>query len=114
MAKGLLVWVWRSPRLGDCTAGGVSSKHDQFVLTGETVFGVTHPDQETPELKLVRRPRAGGEYLHAEPAHKPKGMVGPMFGGNYISSSDGRFPNAYPIPIHDRFESPKENDRQAQ
>jgi hypothetical protein len=29
---------------------------------------------------------------------------GPMFGGNFISSSDSRFPFHYPLPIHDRFE----------
>ena len=27
-----------------------------------------------------------------------------MFGGNYIQSSDSRFPTTAPIPVHDRFE----------
>jgi hypothetical protein len=29
---------------------------------------------------------------------------GGMFGGNYISTSDSRFPTSAPIPVHDRFE----------
>lgn len=29
---------------------------------------------------------------------------GGMFGGNYISTSDSRFPTTAPIPVHDRFE----------
>jgi hypothetical protein len=30
--------------------------------------------------------------------------TGGMFGGNYIESSDSRFPTTAPIPVHDRFE----------
>ena len=29
---------------------------------------------------------------------------GGMFGGNYIKTSDSRFPVTSPIPVHDRFE----------
>lgn len=29
---------------------------------------------------------------------------GGMFGGNFISTSDSRFPTTAPIPVHDRFE----------
>ena len=29
---------------------------------------------------------------------------GGMMGGNYITSSDSRFPTTAPIPVHDRFE----------
>ena len=47
-------------------------------------------------------------YVHAEPVDKPEGKVGPMFGGNFIYTSDSRFPNDYPIPVHDRFETPEQ------
>jgi len=30
-----------------------------------------------------------------------------MFGGNFIYTSDSRFPNKYPIAIHDRYEIQK-------
>jgi len=42
----------------------------------------------------------------------PEGMVGPMFGGNYVINehSEGfpKYPNmdrVVPIPVHDRFET---------
>jgi hypothetical protein len=60
----------------------------------------------------VTRDLAGiGEYLHAEPvdgerdARREGKTVGPMFGGNFVYTSDSRFPNKYPIPVHDRWES---------
>lgn len=28
-----------------------------------------------------------------------------MFGGTFVYSSDSRFPEKYPVPLHDRFES---------
>lgn len=31
-------------------------------------------------------------------------LKGGMFGGNYITTSDSRFPTTAPIPVHDRFE----------
>lgn len=33
-----------------------------------------------------------------------KPRLGGMFGGNYIKTSDSRFPVQAPIPVHDRFE----------
>ncbi len=61
-----------------------------------------------PHLILIRRTIAGSEYLHAEFRSVPtlKGVNGPMFGGNFCHTSDYRFPNRYPIAIHDRFEIP--------
>lgn len=41
----------------------------------------------------------------ARPVDKDgKPITGGMFGGNYISCSDSRFPTTAPIPVHDRFE----------
>jgi hypothetical protein len=111
MKRGLVVHVLR-PSHGSSTNGGVTSKHHEFVLTGDGVEGPFEPTAELPELKLVRRRLGGryGEYLHAEPVEKPSGMCGPMFGGNYITSSDSRFPGIYPIPVHDRYETQEEYD----
>jgi hypothetical protein len=33
-----------------------------------------------------------------------KARTGGMFGGNFITTSDSRFPVTAPIPVHDRFE----------
>ena len=34
-----------------------------------------------------------------------------MFGGNFVYTSDSRFPSDYPIPIHDRFETQEQYDQ---
>lgn len=38
-------------------------------------------------------------------------LLGPMFGGQFIYSSDSRFPSDQPIHIHDRFETQAQYDR---
>lgn len=107
--KGLLVDVLRPANGSDFTNGGMSSRYTRAILAGEGVAAVFEPDETTPLLILVRRnlrsSRTAGrvEYLHAEPADKPAGKW-MMFGGNYITDSDSRFPSDYPIPVHDRTE----------
>lgn len=107
MKTGLLVSVYRSAS-GDTTAGGVSSQHNHFTLIDREVEGPFEANDERPELNLVRRTIGGQLYLHATPpqASWPAGKAGPMFGGNFIHTSDSRFGRVsrYPIPIHDRFE----------
>lgn len=71
-----------------------------------------------PEGALIadHSPSCGEEYLKALPLlPKPKGMIGPMFGGNYAYAYEREFPRystlpnrSVPIPIHDRFETPEE------
>ena len=58
---------------GDCTNGGISSKTKTLYI----------PCEDGPT--------------------KPKGMVGPMAGGNLAYSSDSRVKRVY--HIHDRFET---------
>lgn len=109
MAKleGLHCSVLRNADHGDCTNGGLTSRVSAVTLVGEGVEGPFEPTERDPGVKLVRRwagtPR---EYLHAEPLEAPPaGHVGWMFGGNFIHTSDGRFPSRYPIPVHDRSET---------
>ena len=92
----------------ESTNGGVSSKYDSFLIIDPSIErGNIESKSTTPELKLVRRNLPdGSEYVHAEPLEAVKeGNVGYMFGGNFIHTSDSRFPNHYPIPIHDRQET---------
>ena len=92
----------------ESTNGGVSSKYDSFLIIDPSIErGNIESKSTTPELKLVRRNLPdGSEYVHAEPLEPvKKGNVGYMFGGNFIHTSDSRFPNDYPIPIHDRQET---------
>ena len=100
--NGLSVSVYRWT-LGDCTAGGISSKYDSLILEGVPRCPFKGTEENT--VRLVKRNLFGGEYIHAEPIKQPEGMAGPMFGGNFIYTSDSRFPSKYPIPVHDRFET---------
>lgn len=126
--KGLGVYVYRSApfmlgrRPNDATNGGVSGKYDRLTLVGEipegtmkygrpfpdkVVNGPFEPDEDSPAVRLAKTPLG---CLKAVPVVDPetvKGLIGPMFGGNYISTSDSRFPCDYPIPVHDRWETPE-------
>ena len=97
--KGMLVNVFRSDT--DCTNGGITSCYNHLVLVGAGIPEIFEANDEMPALILkVRYGR-----LYAEPAEDPEpGRVGWMFGGNFVYSSDSRFPCAYPIPVHDRQE----------
>lgn len=102
--KGLGVNVLRGQH--DSTNNGVTARFNRFILVDSDVAGVFEPDKKTPALKLVRRTIYGKPYLHAEPLDPvPAGHVGYMFGGNFIYTSDSRFPNRYPIPVHDRMDT---------
>lgn len=92
--KGLMVNVYRSGQ-GDSTNGGVSSKSDALLLYGEGVAEVFEHRPGLPVVKLIKRTIFGKERIQAE---------NNMFGGNFIYSSDSRFPSQYPIPVHDRVE----------
>jgi len=99
--KGIIVNVYRCAEYiaqgHDTTNGGVSSKHDCFVLLmNDKESQIFDPTEKIPALVLRKTcygtlfatlPHDGKMYAH---------------GGNYIKSCDSRFPCAYPIPIHDR------------
>lgn len=93
----------------DCTLNGLSSLHDSVALVGNGYIpGSNRPDR--PAFYLRER----GGAIHAYPADVPegeKGFSGWQFGGNFLFCSDSRFPNQYPIPVHDRRETWKQNDR---
>lgn len=95
--KGIPAQTYRDN--SNCTNGGISSRYDRFVLTGEGIAEVFEPDDDMPELQLKVR---CGTHLCCEPSFEPTG-AGWMFGGNFLYSSDSRFPE-YPIAIHDRQE----------
>lgn len=98
--KGLVVNIYRTNY--DCTNGGATSSNDRAILVGNDIPELFE-SHGRPVLKVVRRKIAGQEYIHAEPVDNPFGRHR-MFGGNFIYTSDGRFPNRYPIPVHDREE----------
>lgn len=95
--------------LGDCTNGGVTAHHGRAVLIG--------PDTEVPAspgaipVLVLERGRGGREWIAVPVERDPAKTIGPMFGGNFIYSSDARFPSQQPIHVHDRFETPEEYAR---
>lgn len=101
--KSLMVSVYKDSNGGDSTNDGISSKYNDLYLIGEGVSGPSESKDEQT-VKLVKRNFPWGDYIHVEPLIQPEKGKSPMFGGNFIYSSDSRFPSKYPIPIHDRFE----------
>lgn len=126
---GLLVQIYRSADLGDCTAGGISSKARGLVVVN--CPGVHEPSDQYPAALLTRPEHP--ILVPAEPAVRADGelawvptrrqnMVGPMHGGNLADSGDARwkrFLREYhggpvlltAVPIHDRFETPEQYRR---
>ena len=109
--KGLSVSVYRNASNNgyDCTNDGISSKHDQFVLIGDGVPEIFTPTEEHPAIRLILRDvgRFGKFYIAAPLDAKFEGTNGGfpyMFGGNFLYSSDSRFPSDAPIKIFDRLE----------
>lgn len=101
--KGLLVEVMGH----DCTNHGATSGKDKAILAGDGIDELFESTEDAPLLILHRR----GNYLVAIPAKEPsQPMCGPMFGGRFIYTCDSRFPNDYPIPVHDRYETQELND----
>lgn len=122
--RGIYVDIYRAARPADCTAGGVTSPtHDvaRAEKRGSVVlFGVERGNVSVEDLRdgdvalvVVRRTLSdGSEYLHAEPLNTVGGLGTlyrppqgkPMAGGNFVYTSDSRFPSMQPISVHDRWE----------
>ena len=103
--SNILTFVLRNP-LGDSTANGLTSKVNQVDLHyGDTVDLADLDNIPDDELVLVERQLFGEEAWYAVPAGIYKSNKHSMFGGNFIHTSDSRFPGRAPIPVHDRVES---------
>lgn len=104
----ITVCVLRST-LGDTTNGGVTARETTFTLLDENE---PVPERGGPFLRLVRRHLFGDVYVHAEPVDEPVGKIGPMAGGNAVYTPGSRYRDLvghrYPIPVHDRYETPAE------
>tara|TARA_B100001248_G_scaffold259024_1_gene244324 strand:+ start:295 stop:609 length:315 start_codon:yes stop_codon:yes gene_type:complete len=92
--------------LGDCTNNGLTSVGDSFDLyfidensTDNTVDNI--PDDS---LILIKRNLFGKPAWYAKPASLFKSGTHSMMGGNFVYTSDSRFPGDAPIPVHDRVE----------
>lgn len=100
----VLTFVLRNS-LGDSTANGLTSKVDQVNLHyGDDADLADLDNIPDDELVLVERQLFGKEAWYAVPSGAYKNNKQTMFGGNWIYTSDSRFPSAGPIAVHDRVE----------
>lgn len=113
MLTGLWCGILKSGNY-DCTNGGISSKHENITL----IFS-TDPDEpwihedEFDQLAKVYK-NDGSPYLFVHQGRGGRRLVATMdpygkdygmMGGNWIHTSDSRFPSDAPIAIHDRIEN---------
>lgn len=107
--NGMIMDVLRHANGMNATNGGITSKVTRVIVTGKWADGtpipeIFEPREDCPEVKVgVNLP----PYFHVYPIDLNPKLVGPMFGGNFVYSSDSRCP-AYPIPVHDRQETPQQ------
>ncbi len=100
--SNILTFVLRNS-MGDSTNNGLTSKEDSIILHhGPDLQVDMIPDDE---LILVERTLFGEEANFAVPAGIYKSGKHSMFGGNFIHTSDSRFPAKAPISVHDRVEN---------
>lgn len=114
---GLILFVYRSQALGDCTNDGLSSRHGKLCVTKIItnnkgvlpVDGPFEPDGDMPEVYL--REHVKGSACLVPPDYENGKWF--MAGGNYAGTSDSRFCDATElltgkrlqiISIHDRVE----------
>ncbi len=102
----------------DCTNDGVSSRLDSIEVfsadaTNAQIAAWCLKNRVRPSdvCRLNKRMLWGEKHYFIEPVKKPRHVLGPMFGGNYASTSDGTWAEMLgertgrPLPIHDRFET---------
>jgi hypothetical protein len=110
MKKGMLVYVYRNAEFGGCTNNGLTDKVTKLILVGDGIDGPFEVKEGEPYLELVRN----AYRVHAEPRNfgDMSGLIGPMFGGNFVYSSDSRFTKVCyaPLPVHDRYETQEQYD----
>lgn len=102
-SHGLYVSVYRGEY--DCTLDGVTSPkfgHKQvFLVTGDGPWTVADAIKKgTPVLAV----RELGGVKNAFPVHDGKQYLKGQWaaGGNFVYTSDSRFPSRQPLSVHDR------------
>lgn len=104
MKKALSLEVFRTARLGDCTNNGISSQfHSVLLIHPEGYIDVADDGSNHLGLPVVEIETKIGGYKCLKQVGDTRWL---MFGGNFAYTSDSRFReiNAYPLPIHDRYE----------
>ena len=102
--KKVLTFVYKNS-LGDCTNSGLTSKYDHLNL----YYGQLNEEEinKLPEdsLILIERVLWGKPAHYAVPVEIYKSGRHSMAGGNFVYTSDSRFPEKAPLSVHDRVEN---------
>jgi hypothetical protein len=105
--RGLMAGVYKNGTR-ECTNGGVTANVDHVVIVSDEydmpdIFEAT---EDMPALRLETRDVGLARFPVLVPVDCPKdGRQGPyMFGGNFVYTSDSRFPSDTPIKVFDRRE----------
>ena len=99
--KKITTFVFRN-NLGDATNWGLTSREDVITLH----YGEINPDEVgDDDLVLIERVLWGEQANYAMPGDIFKSGRCPMFGGNFVYTSDDRFPSDAPIKVFDRLEN---------
>lgn len=117
--KNLRVYVLADKDGQDCTNGGVTSRHDRMMLLWECSrqeavdYANEHGIDIDECLWLKPRDLWGKDHAIAVPLIHQTDKVGPMFGGNFVYTSDSRLYRMggwlhVPIAVHDRYETEEE------
>ena len=102
--KKISTYPFRHP-LGDCTNNGLTSTGDSFDLYYSDDLEINLEEVPNDALVLVKRELWGEPAWYAKPAYLLKSNKHSMSGGNFVYTSDSRFPGKAPIPVHDRVEA---------
>ena len=81
---GLSAHIYRCS-LGDCSNDDISSRHTGVCIVN--VDGPAEPSDDRPAVELMVMQTTRGKYVYAVPCDL-KGKS--MFGGTFVSTSDGR------------------------
>ena len=113
--RGLICDIYESKDLGNCSNNGISARYNKvLVIMEEEEARVFGEKEDRPTVRIVKRVIYGREYIHAKPVSRVnRGNRGYMMGGCFIHSGDSRFRrlvSEYPVPLHDRQETPSENE----
>lgn len=99
---GLHCSILRNLRIGDCSAGGISSRVEAVTLVGEGIPEVFPATDDAPAVVVHANTFAGKKYFHVDPKNLFDAGKWTMAGGAFIWTSDSRFPFDYPLALHDR------------
>ena len=109
--RGLMFAIYKNPAYAMCSNGGASQGADHGILVGPGIPEIFPETDERPAFRLERHYPGCARLV---PVDIPAGKAGPMFGGAFGHTSDGRFTEAIEeclgeqfygaVAIHDRFE----------